>query len=125
MLYKQNSSSRGIALNSVKISPNSQLIIDTDTGATNHMICNKNLFETIEMLNHDQYILVANGTKVTVTSIGTINLFSKNIKKCVIYKLIYNKSNLEFNCDVFFSKSNVKFQNQTTMVMIGEGFYDN
>jgi GAG-pre-integrase domain len=128
MLARQNTNSCGIALNSVSYLPTSQLIIDT--GATDHMMCNKNLFKTLEMCTNDQYILVANGTKVPITGIGTINLFSKEIKNILYIDLF--KTNLisvskitqEFNYDVFFSKNNVKFQDQITGMMIGEGFYD-
>jgi hypothetical protein len=113
MLARQNTNSCGLALNSVNYLPTSQLIIDT--GATDHMMCNKNLFKTLEMCTNDQYILVANGTKVPITSMGTINLFSKEIKN-VLYidsfktnLISVSKITQEFNCDVFFSKNNVKF----------------
>ena len=63
---------------------------------------------TLEILNHDQYILVANGTKVPVTGIGTINLFSKNIKNVLYIQsfttnlISVSKITQEFNCDVLF-----------------------
>ena len=80
---RQNSNnSCGIALNSINLNLLDKLIIDS--GATDHMVGNKNLLTDLKPIKGDQYVLVVNGMKARINGIGTLNIFSREINN-VLY----------------------------------------
>jgi hypothetical protein len=91
LLQQEHKNTLGITFNSTKFISSEKLIIDT--GATDHMICNINIFNNLNLSQNNQHILVANGTKVSINGIGTINLFSKKKFERIIFRIIYFKFN--------------------------------
>jgi hypothetical protein len=108
---KQNND--GISLNSFKANLNNKIILDS--GATNHMFCNKNLLTKLEPINDEQFVLVANGMKAKINGIGETNLLSTKLTN-ILYLSSFStnlisipKLTRELNCSVIFSSKTVKF----------------
>jgi GAG-pre-integrase domain len=106
-----------------------QIILDS--GATDHMFCNKRFLTNLEPINYDQYVIVANGVKVKINGKGDYNIFStKNndilyVNTFTTNLLSINKLTQQLNYNVIFSKRDVIFQDRETGETIGEGSLEN
>ena len=76
-------------------------------------------------------MIIANGEKMKIVGIGTINIFSKEIpnvlyvQNCSSNLLFISKITKELNCEVLFSSKNVIFQELITKKIIGKGVLEN
>jgi hypothetical protein len=118
-----------MALNTFNLNLNDEIIFDS--GATDHMFCNKKFFTNLDLIKNIKYVLVANGTKVQIDGIGNYSTFSKEIKNVIYVKslstnlIFIKKLTQELNYNVIFSSSNITLQDWVTMKRIGEGCQKN
>jgi hypothetical protein len=96
-----------MALNSISLNLSDQIIFDS--GATDHIFCNKDLLTNIDLSNNAKYVLVANGMKVQINGIKNYNMFSREIKNILYVKsfstnlIFIKKLTQKINCNVIFS----------------------
>jgi hypothetical protein len=128
-MWYSRQNSDGISLNSIKSNLHEQIILDS--GATDHMFCNKRFLTNLEPINYDQYVIVANGVKVKINGKGDYNIFSTKVNDILYVNtfttnlLSINKLTQQLNCNVIFSKKDVIFQDRETGETIGEGSLEN
>ena len=97
-----------------------------DSGATDHITPNLNVFETYEPLETTKQITMANGTLVPIQGQGKVNLGPKLSIKQVLHipNLSTNLISIhhltkELNCHAIFSPHMYKFHAKDTGKMIG------
>jgi hypothetical protein len=102
-----------------------------DSGATDHMTCNKNKLTNIVQNKDPQHVIVANGNKVQIHGFGTTKVLAKDVNT-ILYLPEFNSNLLsiskitrELNCDVIFSSNKVTFQDRESGKKIGEGCLQN
>jgi hypothetical protein len=99
-----------------------------DSGATDHMIGDKNLLNNYTCHEGKQFVVVANGDKMEILGNDSINFFSKNIqnvlhvRNCASNLISISKITNELNYEIIFSSRNVIFQERITKRVIGEGY---
>jgi hypothetical protein len=80
-----------------------------DSGATDHMFCNQEFLNNLDLTKNTKYVIVTNGTKVEINGIGSYKIFSKEIKNILYVKsfstnlISIKKLTQEFNSNVIFS----------------------
>uniref|UniRef100_A0A1S8ADA3 Uncharacterized protein n=1 Tax=Citrus limon TaxID=2708 RepID=A0A1S8ADA3_CITLI len=97
-----------------------------DSGATDHMTGNSQLFSSYIPCAGNQKVKIANGSLATVAGKGTITISPSLVLKNVLHvpHLSYNllsisKLTFDHNCQVIFQSSCCKFQDLTSGKMIG------
>lgn len=119
-LIKALKDSSGISLHA--LNKHKSLIVDS--GASHHMISDKNLINNIEpALGH---VVIANGEKVPIKGIGDLRLFDKE-SKCFYMPtftsnlLSVKKATTDLNCYAIFGPNDVLFQDIDTSKVLGQG----
>jgi hypothetical protein len=85
------------------------------SGATNHITGNKNLIKDFTNWNTTRFVTVANGNKMKIIRIGSIDLFSKKylniflVQNCPANLLFITKIAQELNCEIILTSKRVIF----------------
>ena len=106
-----------------KNSPDSKPII-IDSGASHHMISDRNLVSNIKPASGN--VLIANGDKVRIEGIGNLRLFDKESTALYMPQFTSNllsvkRATIDLNCQVVFRPDEVEFQDLKTGQVIGRG----
>jgi len=96
-----------------------------------HMFYNKKILTKLELINDEQFVLVANGMKAKINGIEETNLLATKITN-ILYLSSFStnlisipKLTRELNYSAIFSSKIVKFQDRETETMICEGILEN
>ncbi|KAL0702315.1 hypothetical protein Bca4012_058437 [Brassica carinata] len=96
----------------------------TDSGASHHMISDRNLVSNIKPASGN--VLIANGDKVRIEGIGNLRLFDKESTALYMPQFTSNllsvkRATIDLNCQVVFRPDEVEFQDLKTGQVIGRG----
>jgi hypothetical protein len=130
MLLAQNQGTKasGSFLNLISFL-NTQWVLDS--GATDHMIGNRNILETFNKFSTKQYVTVVNGEKMEILGDGSITIFLRKVsnvflvKDCASNLLSISRITRELECELIFSSKSVILQKLISKKVIGDGSLKN
>lgn len=98
-----------------------------DTGASNHMCCDKSLMHNLSVTNQPFQIALPNKQTILVHQLGTMHLTSKLVLQNVLYVPTFNcnllsvsKLTQDNNCSVQFTSSQCNFQDQNQVILAAD-----
>ena len=95
-----------------------------DSGASHHMISDRNLISDIQPASGN--VIIANGDKVKIEGIGNLRLFDRESTALYMPQFTSNllsvrKATVDLSCQVVFRPDEVEFQDLKTGHVIGKG----
>ncbi|KAF8093088.1 hypothetical protein N665_0391s0002 [Sinapis alba] len=95
-----------------------------DSGASHHMISDRNLISDIQPSSGN--VIIANGNKVKIEGIGNLRLFDRESTALYMPQFTSNllsvrKAIVDLSCQVIFRPDEVEFQDLKTGQVIGKG----